>query len=519
MDLREKISIIQNLIATNKFSQAISNCKKILKKNPHNSFVHNLCGLAYQGNKEILKSVESFNKALLYEPDNLAALNNIANSYKYLMEFDKSEEIYKTIIKKDPKNIKALNNYANLKLYFNDYESAKTLLEKALKVDDKEINILFSLASSFISTGDFDDAKRYIYKILSILPHHIPSHKLLSTILNYKNDFSHLKDMEKILSHKDFEKVPPENKVNLYFALGKAYEDLKEYDKSFDFLEKANSIFKNLIKYNFNEDEKIFNNIIKAFNEINFNKFKKKIPNKQIIFICGMPRSGTTLLEQIISAHKKVTGAGELPYIQSIIKDNFINNLIINKQKIIDESINEENFVAEKYLSYLEFYNYETNIIIDKAPQNFMWIGFVKIFFPNCKIIHCTRNAKDVCLSIYKNQFPSDEMRWSYSDLDIAKYYKLYFKIMKFWKLKLDEFIYDVNYEKIVENPEEEAKKVIKFCGLEWDPNCIDFNKNKKTPIKTVSATQARKSIYRSSINSNESYNKYLKEMFNFLDT
>ena len=90
---------------------------------------------------------------------------------------------------------------------------------------------------------------------------------------------------------------------------------------------------------------------------------------------------------------------------------------------------------------------------------------------------------------------------------------------MKFWKLKLDEFIYDVNYEKIVENPEEEAKKVIKFCGLEWDPNCIDFNKNKKTPIKTVSATQARKSIYRSSINSNESYNKYLKEMFNFLDT
>ena len=115
MDLREKISVIQNLIGVGKFKEAIYNCKKLIKQFPNVSYVYNLCGLAYQGNKEMLKSIELFTKALHFEPRNIAAKNNLANSYKYINHNIKAEEIFKSIITEDPKNIKALNNYANLK--------------------------------------------------------------------------------------------------------------------------------------------------------------------------------------------------------------------------------------------------------------------------------------------------------------------------------------------------------------------------------------------------------------------
>ena len=143
----------------------------------------------------------------------------------------------------------------------------------------------------------------------------------------------------------------------------------------------------------------------------------------------------------------------------------------------------------------------------------------MKIFFPNCKIIHCSRNPKDNCLSLFKNNFASNSMDWSYSQDDIGKYYKLYSKLINFWKEKIPSSIYEAKYENIVKNPEEEIKSLIKFCNLEWDPDCLDFHKKAKTPIQTVSVAQARKPIYKTSVNSNSEFSAYLQEMYNILDT
>ena len=143
----------------------------------------------------------------------------------------------------------------------------------------------------------------------------------------------------------------------------------------------------------------------------------------------------------------------------------------------------------------------------------------MKLFFPNCKIIHCSRNPKDNCLSIFKNSFVSSDMDWSHDQKDTGEYYNLYLRIMDFWKKKLPGFIYEAKYEKIVSNPESEIEKLINFCDLDWDPNCINFHKKNKTPIQTVSVSQARKPIYQSSVNSNIGYSKYLQEMYDILDT
>ena len=144
--------------------------------------------------------------------------------------------------------------------------------------------------------------------------------------------------------------------------------------------------------------------------------------------------------------------------------------------------LSEKFFIFEKYLELLKYHNFNTNIITDKAPQNFIWIGFIKFFFPNSKIIHCSRSSKDNCLSIYKNYFPSETMSWAYDEVRIAKYYQEYSKLMSFWKSKFKDSIFDANYERIVNSPEEEVKKIISFCNLNWETECLNFYKNKKTP-------------------------------------
>ena len=149
------------------------------------------------------------------------------------------------------------------------------------------------------------------------------------------------------------------------------------------------------------------------------------------------------------------------------------------------------------------------NIILDKNPLNFQWIGFIKILFPNSKIIHCTRNLKDTALSLYKNAFEINSIVWSNDENDIVKYISIYLNLMKFWEEKLPKFIYNLNYEKLIENNEIEIKKILQFCDLEWEDDCLNFNK-KQTPIKTVSVSQARNPIYKTSLKTYEKYNKYL---------
>ena len=154
--------------------------------------------------------------------------------------------------------------------------------------------------------------------------------------------------------------------------------------------------------------------------------------------------------------------------------------------------------------------------IIDKMPSNFFWIGFIKIFLPNVKMIHITRNIKDNCLSIYRNLFDQNSLGWTYDQNDIVLYVNLYRDLMKLWKKKLPNFIYDVKYENLVNDQLDETRKIIDFCDLEWENSCIDFFKT-SVPVKTASIIQVRKPIYKTSINQSKNYSQYLN-LFDQLD-
>ena len=513
MELLEKLQTLNNHLLAKNYKKVIDGCNKILKKNPNIPYVLNLCGLALQGSKNTLASINFFNKAIEFEPENIAAMNNLANSYKALSKFDIAEKLYLKILKINPKYIKAFNNYGNLKQQIGDFNGCIELYLKALEIKPN-VNILLSLASAYQEIGNFKKCKEIANKALTVQPRNTSIHKLISSIIDYKNDNDHLIVMENLIKDKT---LKSEQLVDLSFGLGKAYEDIGNYEKSFENLEKGNKLKKTKNNYKIDNQVKLFESITKTFDDLDLESLKQTSKNKSIIFICGMPRSGTTLIEQIIAAHPQVNGAGELIYLQNSIEQNFIEDFKLNKQKIINEASSNNNIIERKYFELLDFHKFNSKLITDKAPQNFRWIGFIKIFFPNSKIIHCNRNAKDNCLSLFKNNFASSHMDWTYDQKDIAEYYNLYYDLMKFWNKKLPNDIYNANYERIVQNKEIEIKKLIEFCGLKWDSACLNHHKHIKTPISTVSVVQARKPIYSSSLNSNNKYSKYLNGLYSSL--
>ena len=522
MNFVEKVKTLQNYFKLGNFKKVIEGCKLLNKKFPNNSFVLNLSGMAYQNLLNHHEAIDFFELALKADNLNIAAMNNLANSLKVTDQFVRADKIFQQILKEDPNYINAYNNYANLKIAVNDVEGAIELYNQAIVLAKKKkiypINFLLHLANAFQSLNREKELMEVIEEILKLDPENTEAHKILSWTYKYSKtnseSISHISIMENILKKNILNN---DQKAKLSFGLGKAYDDLKDVEQAIKFISSGNQLHKNIYKSNIIEETNIMNRMIKIFKDIDLNKSPNFFSKKKIIFICGMPRSGTTLVEQIIASHKEVYGAGELSFLTNVIHDNFFNGDLIDKQRIIENQNSEKNLINEKYFEKFLLYKIKKQIITDKAPLNFKWIGFIKIFFPNSKIIHCKRNSRDNCLSIFKNYFSSPKMNWAYDQRDVSDYYNNYNSIMNFWYSKIPQFIHTAEYEKIVSDKKNEIKKLLKFCDLEWDDNCLSHHKNRKTPIRTVSIAQARQPVYSSSVNSGDNYKDYLKEMFDNL--
>ena len=519
MNFVEKVKKLQNYFANNNFKRVIEGCEVLNKKFPNNSFILNLSGMAYQRLNKDYMAINFFKLALKADNNNISAMNNLANSLKNTEQYFKAEQIYKKIIKINPSYINVYNNYGNLKSSINDIENAIKLYNKGINIaKEKNINSLIflnHLAVAFQSLNRLTETIKTINKIFKIDPNNVNAHQILSSINKYsltnEESMTHISQMKKILSENNFK---DDQKGIISFALGKAYDDLKDSEEAIKFLSLGNKMIHKKRNSNIAEEINIINDMKNTFENIDLSIKHKNFSNKKIIFICGMPRSGTTLVEQIISSHKKVYGAGELPFLSSVVHNNFFNNNKLDKKKITELLNSSNNLVNDQYFENISLFNFDENALTDKAPLNFKWLGFIKIFFPNSKIIHCKRDPKDNCLSIYKNNFSSPKMNWAFNQKDISNYHNNYSSLMKFWYSKIPEFIHTVEYEKLVSDKKNEIEKLLKFCELELDDNCFNHHKNSKTQIKTVSISQARQAVYSSSVHSSDKYKDHLKEMF-----
>jgi len=347
--------------------------------------------------------------------------------------------------------------------------------------------------------NDKENGIKYARKTLEIKPDFSFADKLISNATDYNLDDSHIYEIESKLESTKSNL----NKGIYHFILGKAYEDKNNYDESIKNIIEGNKIVREGIKYKVEEHIQSIKKVMEEFKDIDFKKFKKTInSNKKIIFIVGMPRSGTSLVEQILSSHSKTYGAGETTLLENQLKKEFFSNKFdLNNNKLIEK-------IYKKYEENISFFNTE-KIIIDKSLLNFVWIGFIKLLFPNSYIINVKRDPFENCISCFKNHFEGG-LPFTYNQQDLAFFYNNYVKTVEFWKNKLGSFIYEVKYENLVSDSKNEIKKLLNFCNLEYEDNCLNFHKN-KSPVKTLSMIQVRKPIYKSSLKQSEKFN-YKKE-------
>jgi tetratricopeptide (TPR) repeat protein len=401
-----------------------------------------------------------------------------------------------------------------------NYDEAFMYYEEGLKLNNNNTDLLCNLGSLHRSLGNFEKGKELYYSAKKINPNLSEVHRYISVITKYKskND-EHLQEMLNVIGSAEFKKNQKQHH-SIYFALSKAYEDLKDFKTSASYLTIGNKLRKSVMKkkYNIENIKKHFSmlqNIFSYFSSQANNTFGSD--SNKPIFIVGMPRSGTTLVEQIISSHAKVESGGELSYIGNIIYDYFPDN----DPDTFVEKVKAElpNHLPEMASIYLKKISNISNIlqVTDKLPHNFVFIGFIKMMFPQAKIIHCNRDAKSTCFSIFKNYFPDESLWFAYDENDLVEYYALYKELMIFWKKIYGETIYDISYENLVTNQKVETEKVLQFLSLDWDDNCLQFNKN-VSKVATLSTTQVRQPMYSTSVQQWKDFETYFPKLFNQLN-
>jgi len=503
-DLNKEIEIVINRFKTGDYEFAINKSTILLKKLPNNDLLWNLKGLSLQTIGNIKDSIHCFLKSLNINPKNIAARNNLGNSYKYANHYNLALECFEKCIKQDFSYTAAIVNLANLKVIINDYEDAIKLYNQILKNNKNIESVYINLAQAYQSTKDFKNSLKIIHEGIEKYPNQTKLDKILSIQTNYLNDDAHLNVMlDKINNN-----LNEDQKINLFFAIGKAFEDKKDYSNAYKYYLKGNELKRKKLKFNINEKIKLFKDL-KTFFENNELKGKNISQNKRkVIFVFGLPRSGTTLVENIISSHDKVSGLGEINYLNKFFNLNFIKNDQLNIDFINDFLLHD---LQKYYFDFVKIFDDKAEFITDKSLNIYWYLGFINIFFPNAKFIHCQRNPKDNCLSIFKNLF-EDGQGWKYNENELVEYYKLYEKIMTFWNEKLNQKILNIKYEDLVRDKNNNIRKIINFCGLDWNEKCLNHHEN-NMPIKTLSLNQANKPIYKTSINSSKNFETYLEKI------
>ena len=453
-----------------------------------------------------------FGRANEIYPKNYQILYNLASSYKGEGENDVALKYYKEA--KAVNNTVQVNNKIGLIYYLlQNTEKSLHYFEEAQKLDPNDLDVLIGFAKVYQATREKDKAIEYCQKVISIDKHKYYAYNILCELKKFdkKND-DDVGLLNKIISLSKDINIETSNLVIIYFTIGKIYNDLKEYSKAFEYFKKANSLKSQQISY----DKKPINNVVKNSKKVFSNDFVLNKPdvkccNTCSIFIVGMPRSGTTLTEQIVSLHSKVTGIGESSNVFNLV--NELGNL---KQTIYPDFINllddsEIQSIPNLYNEILQKQNIQTHFIVDKKPTNAFYIGFISCFLNNSVIINCKRHPLDILLSIYSINFQDSQMLFSYKIEDIVHFYKCYDEMMKYWKSIFPDKIYDSYYENLVLNQEVASKGIIKNCDLEWEDSCLNFNKSKNA-IFTASSNQVQNKLYTSSMFRWKKYEKHLEK-------
>ena len=451
------------------------------------------------------------------EPEHLLEL---AYLYYQRHSYPECLETLQTAKKRIDNSAQLLYRLGVLYTYIGKHQSALSSLQEAVKIDPDNVSIHFQLAESLRFLGNFNASLNTYEKAIEMDPHNYESYLERSRLQKQTQQSNHINEMEALLNKGVRSK---QGAVKLLYALAKEYEDLNDYRRAFINIGRGATLQRELIDYQPKSDQHLVDCMINAYTYDMTNANPGGHQSAEPIFIIGMPRTGTTLVERILGSHKDVFAAGELYNLAGQLQAQntqiktetkaftFLSLELIKLSLRVDPTA-----LGLAYVESTRPLTGQTKHFTDKLPVNFFYCGLINRALPNAKIIHVKRNPMDTCLSVYKQLFADGAYPFSYNLHDIAHYYLGYRKLMRHWHKIMPGRILDVSYESLVENLEQECRRIFEFCELKLDAPYAEFYKN-ETPTATASAAQVRSPVYKSAVAMWKNYEDYLNPLMDFL--
>ena len=487
--------------------------KKVLIEDENNIDALRFMGiLAFKsGNHDIAEAM--LTKALKLDPTYTLVWANLAQVFSVTAQLDKAKKSFKNILDMEPKNGLIWAEYGTVLTKLANYKEGRDAYLKALEFKPDSPRVHLSLGHVYKTMGEIDNSVNSYKNTIIQNNHSGEAYWSLANLKTYSFSENEINKMEEALK----EDMSDIERSQMHFALGKAYEVKKDFDNSFKNYYEGNKVKKGLIKYSSDDTTENTKRILNFFNQENIqNLSKSSSNNKDPIFVLGMPRSGSTLVDQIISSHSKVDGTQELPNIIKIAAE--LNNDSQNTYPEVLKELDNTKLsdLGKNYITETAWARENAPFFVDKMPNNFIHIGLIKTILPNAKIIDTRRDPMDTCFSCFKQFFARGQL-FTYSLEDLGKYYTDYIRAMNHWHNIYGKDIFTVHYDNVINETEETIRELIDYCNLPFEQECLEFYKSSR-PVKTPSAEQVRQPIYKSGLNYWKNYDKHLLPLKKIID-
>lgn len=493
--LPRELQAVTNFIYEDKLLKAEKLCRAFLKRNPKH--VEGMRLLADIGVRfGVLEEAEFLlESALAFEPGNIQVQLDYIAVLRKRQKFDKALSEAKSLRDQDPENPVFLSHYAIESLQAGDYDTALETFDRILEKIPGDATTLTSKGHALKTIGKHKDAVAAYRTAIMAQPRHADAYYALANLKTYQFEDDDIANMEQQL---DAGTLPLDGRIQLHFALGKAFEDRKDYDRSFTHYEQGNSLKRHQCRYKADQMEEELKTQATVCTSALFEKRKGcgyDAPDP--IFIVGLPRAGSTLLEQILASHSQVDGTMELPNILSLAhklraqkniqaEDGYPKNL----WHMTDDQLQA---FGEAYIEETRVHRKAAPFFIDKMPNNFRHIGLIQLILPNAKIIDARRDALACCFSGFKQLF-AEGQEFTYGLTEIGRYYRDYVGLMDHWDIALPGKVLRVQYEDVVTDLETQVRRILDHCGLPFEEQCLNFHKTERS-VRTASSEQVRQPI------------------------
>jgi len=493
------------------FNEAVNLFNKALKIRPnHPNTNHNL-GYAFIEIGEHKKAKQILEKVIEMQPNHADAHYNLANIHKHFGDFLEAEKSYKRNIQIQPNNPASYNNLGNILKELGKHKEAINLYNKAIKIQYNHANAYHNLGNTYKQLGDLQNAETAFVKALEYRPTNLET---LSVLVELKKEIISTNLLNKVRETMKIKNISKNNIAYGNFLFAKYEFQRRNFEKEFDYLLEGHLNYFDFRGKNFDQGIKYWLDEIPKTEELtNFthSNSNSKSLNDEIkpIFIVGVPRCGSTLIEKVIASGSKKMPIGE----ETAVISYCVGKRITEKKSIKSDFKNFKEEVLEKYKQKRLLSKNSDYIFTDKSLDNFFFIGLIRAIFPNAKIINCMRNPLASIMSILKNNL--GDVAWAHNPKHIFQYFDIYYKKIEIFKKKYPDFIYNLQLEDFVNSPEIESKKLMKFCNLPWSEKCLEFYKRKDLTSRTASNIQIRKAIYKDSMDRHQPYKNLLKKYGN----